>query len=73
VSAAADATYYTWDASGQMSAAEPAAGPVTFTYNPDGQRVAKEAAGGATGFLYDGKRLLHETDDVSGAITLPVQ
>jgi YD repeat-containing protein len=55
---------YTWDASGQMIAAEPEAGIVTFTYNAYGQRIVKEAFGTGTGFLYDHKRLLHETDEL---------
>jgi RHS repeat-associated protein len=62
--------FYTWDASGQMVSAETMAGPVNFTYNADGQRVAKQTTdGSAVGFLYDFKRLLHETDEVGGAIS----
>ena len=29
--------YYTWNAAGQMSAAEPAAGVTSFTYDADGR------------------------------------
>src|SRR2546421_5971129 len=59
---------YTWDASGQMIAAHPAAGIVSFTYNADGQRIVKDSFGTGTGFLYDHKRLLHETDEL-GQVT----
>jgi RHS repeat-associated protein len=61
---------YTWDAAGRLAAAEPDAGPMAFTYDADGRRVAKQSTDAAvTGYLYDYKRLLHETDDVGGAIT----
>ncbi|HEY2586667.1 MAG TPA: hypothetical protein VGI81_12960 [Tepidisphaeraceae bacterium] len=36
----------------------------------DGQQSAKQGTDGSvTGFLYDGKRLLHETDEVGGEVT----
>ena len=53
-----------------MISAEVEAGIITLSYNADGQRTAKQGTDGSVvGFLYDGKRLLHETDEVGGEVT----
>jgi YD repeat-containing protein len=53
-----------------MVSADTESGIVTLSYNADGQRSAKQGTDGSvTGFLYDGKRLLHETDEVGGEVT----
>jgi RHS repeat-associated protein len=61
--------YYDWDAAGRMSSAEPPGRLTQYLYNADGQRMGKQFYDSSIqGFLYDFNNLLHETDNLGGAI-----
>ena len=56
-------TYYTWDETGRMAEAHPAAGLVSLVYDARGKRVSKQAMDRTViVFIYDFDRLLKETD-----------